>query len=346
MIDTEELKVWFESEKRDLPWRIDSSPYAVWVSEMMLQQTQVATVIPYFIRWMKLFPTIEILAAASLDLVLKVWEGLGYYSRARSLHAGANYIVKHFGGQIPSEKEQLEQIKGLGPYTIGAIQSFAFHKKVSAVDGNVIRVLSRQYKIEDDVQKASTIRNLRSIADSILPEDESWIVNEALIELGATLCQRKARCERCPIQKSCLSYTYGVVDKIPYKSKKIVITPLYRAVAIIQCKGYYLIGRGKQGKIMSDLYEFPYFEIDKEGIDPKQLQHLIKMQFHFKVKAVKAMPAVFHSFTRYQVRLDPVLFSSDMIVDVDDYEWKSLEEMHDLAFSSGHRRILHMINET
>ena len=137
-MDNKKLKQWFINEKRDLPWRENPSPYAVWVSEMMLQQTQVSVVIPYFMRWMDRFPSIRALASADISEVIKVWEGLGYYSRARYLHEGARYIVEHFGGELPSDEESLKKIKGIGPYTIGAIRSFAFHQRTSAVDGNVM----------------------------------------------------------------------------------------------------------------------------------------------------------------------------------------------------------------
>ena len=159
----------------------------------MLQQTQVSVVIPYFDRWMNRFPTLRHLAKATLDEVIKEWEGLGYYSRARNLHEGARYVLEKHEGILPETREELQKIKGLGPYTIGAIRSFAFHHKAAAVDGNVIRVLARYFKIEDDIAKPKTIQMIRDRAEAILPEIEPWIVAEALIELGATLCTKKLR---------------------------------------------------------------------------------------------------------------------------------------------------------
>ncbi|NGX59959.1 MAG: Adenine DNA glycosylase [Chlamydiae bacterium] len=143
----ETLKHWFKEEKRNFPWRIAPNPYTVWISEVMLQQTRAAVVIPYFERWMKRFPSIQSLADATVDEVIKMWEGLGYYSRARALHEGARYVVAHYHGKLPSSLQLLQKIKGLGPYTIGAIQSFAFHQKAPAVDGNVMRVISRLYPL-------------------------------------------------------------------------------------------------------------------------------------------------------------------------------------------------------
>ncbi len=341
--DIQALKRWFQREKRDLPWRLTTDPYAVWISEVMLQQTQVAVVIPYFERWMDRFPTIKSLAEAPLDEVIKCWEGLGYYSRARNLHAGARYVLDNFGGELPNDPDKLQQIKGLGPYTIGAIRSFAFHQKTAAVDGNVLRVLSRYFMIQDDLCKPSTVKSLRAIADEILPENESWVVNEGLIELGAIVCGRKPRCTECPLRGSCQSYAHGVVDQIPYKSAKTKIELLYRAVPVICSQELLLVKRGDQGKIMSDLHEFPFFETCKEGISSKALVKKVQAELGLKTFVVQVLPEVSHSFTRYQVRLNPVLLACQEPVSVEALAWKSLDELQKLAFSSGHRRIFQMV---
>lgn len=343
--DIDKLKRWFLSEKRDLPWRYEISPYAVWISEVMLQQTQVSVVIPYFLRWMERFPTVEALAQASLDTVIKTWEGLGYYSRARFLHEGARYVLTHFNGELPSSREQLQKIKGLGPYTIGAILSFAFHQKVAAVDGNVLRVLTRYYAIYDDIKKTSTVNRLRAMAESLLPEEESWIVNEALIELGATICQKKAHCIQCPLNEGCQAYAKGVTDQLPVKSKGAKTEYLFRAVAIVVSDGNYLIKRGKKGEIMSDLHEFPFFETDEIGLSIHQFQYILQEQYKMTADPVKVFSSVPQSFTRYQVRLDPVLFISKEQPLIDGLEWKSAADLKELAFSSGHRRILQLISD-
>lgn len=345
LFDSNALKRWFKREKRDLPWRIDPTPYAVWVSEVMLQQTQVSVVIPYFERWMARYPTIETLAKAPLDEIIKCWEGLGYYSRARSLHEGAQYVVKHFGGILPSDPDKLEQIKGLGPYTIGAIRSFAFHQKTSAVDGNVLRVLSRYFAIEDDISKGSTVKAIRSLADEILPEEESWIVNEGLIELGATVCSRKPHCGECPLNRSCSAYAHGKTGEIPFKSAKTKIEALYRAVAVIVFQDRMLVKRGEKGKIMSDLHEFPFFETGKKGISPKEIVKEVKTQLGLETEIIKEMREIQHSFTRFNVRLNPVILSCKEAHAVQGCSWISVEALKRLAFSSGHRRIFQMLEE-
>lgn len=340
-----ELKQWFKSQKRDLPWRHDPTPYMVWISEVMLQQTQVSVVIPYFIRWMDRFPTVQSLAQASLDEVIKMWEGLGYYSRARCLHEGAKYIVEHFQGQLPDQEPLLKKIKGLGPYTIGAILSFAFHKKIAAVDGNVMRVLARYFGIEEQINKTSTIKLLRQRAEDLLPEEESWIVNEALIELGATICQKKAKCLQCPLKASCKSHLYGMADRLPNKGLRPKTEYLYRAVAVIKCQNSVLIKRGEKGKVMSDLHEFPYFEITEKGIKEKELSKLIEKKFGVKVEIGEKLPSVSHAFTRYQVKLDPVLVSCATQFHLDGTSWVLKENLLRLAFSSGHRRILSLLQK-
>lgn len=342
-LDCARLKAWFIAEKRDLPWRQTTDPYAIWISEVMLQQTQVAVVIPYFLSWMQRFPSIHHLAQASLDEVIKAWEGLGYYSRVRHLHEAAHYLVEHFGGQLPKEEENLQKIKGLGPYTIGAILSFAFHQKKAAVDGNVIRVLARYFDLKDDIAKPATINKLRQLAQALLPDEEPWIINEALIELGATICQRKARCFACPLQGSCMGFQKGIVDQLPVKSKKIAVESLYRSVAVIRCGSTYLVKRGKKGAIMSDLYEFPYFEITKETFSPQQLQEQIEQLYAFNVIQQQILSEVSQGFTRYHVRLYPVLFECQQSRIVEEMDWLPYDCLKQLAFSSGHRRIFQQL---
>jgi len=342
-INFKKLKNWFLNEKRDLPWRNAPSPYAVWISEVMLQQTQVSVVIPYFERWMERFPTISNLANAQLDEVIKLWEGLGYYSRARSLHEAAQYIMKFHQGSLPIHEDDLKKIKGLGPYTVGAILSFAFRKKAAAVDGNVIRVLTRYFHIEDDIAKNKTINQLREIAFQILPEDESWIQNEALIELGATVCKKNPKCLECPLRTNCKSYINGSTTRLPFKSTKTETYYLYRAVPILLCQNQLLVKKGQKGKIMSDLYEFPYFETSENGWTVSHLTKELLMQWSLDAKFLKELPKVHHSFTKYQVSLQPILFKCSHMPDIENHLWLSYGDLKKLAFSSGHRRIFNTL---
>jgi A/G-specific adenine glycosylase len=343
-IDSKRLKEWFLAEKRTLPWRNHPSPYAVWVSEVMLQQTQVSVVIPYFHRWMQRFPSIASLAEADLDEIIKLWEGLGYYSRARSLHQAAQYVVTHHQGQLPSNEEELKKIKGLGPYTVGAILSFAFRQRAAAVDGNVIRVLSRYFEIKEDFAKNKTVNNLRKIALEILPEDEAWIQNEALIELGATICKKKPKCMECPLRSSCKGYRNSTAQQLPFKSTKVETSYLYRAVPIIIFDNKLLVKRGQKGEIMSDLHEFPYFETPPLGWSYQRLQEEMFLQWSLETQYIKELPQVKHSFTRYQASLKPVLFHSSYERPITNHTWLTHETLRQLAFSSGHRRIFMDLN--
>lgn len=334
------LKAWFLDQQRDFPWRDNPTPYSVWVSEVMLQQTQASVVVPYFLRWMRLFPSIQDLARAPLDHVIKEWEGLGYYSRARNLHQGAQYVMENHNGQLPDSIEALKKIKGLGPYTIGAILSFAFHKRIEAVDGNVIRVIARYYGIQEDISQGSTLKRIRAHAADLLPEKESWIVNEALIELGATLCGRRPKCVECPIKANCKAYSLGIAAALPVKSAKPATTQLHRSVAVIRHCDSLLVRRGPKGGIMSDLYEFPYFEVeDPAGINPKNLEQYLLHNYGIKASWNQSLPQVRHSFTRYRASLYPQIFSVSNTSPVPDYEWMSISTLKKLAFSSGHRRI-------
>ncbi len=332
----ESLKRWFKAEKRSFPWREDPTPYAVWVSEVMLQQTQASVVIPYFKRWMRQFPTIEVLASATSDEVVKAWEGLGYYSRARNLHQGAKYVVEHHDGDLPSTHEELSKIKGLGPYTVGAILNFAFHQRAHAVDGNVIRVLSRFFAIKEDISKSKTINLIREKALKMLPESEPWVVSEALIELGASLCKKVPQCHLCPLQTMCQSHQQGIQLELPYKSKKVKIEQLYRTVCVIISPEAFLIKRVESGKVMSGLHEFFYFE---EWLEEEEAISRLDLS----VQSVESLPLVEHSFTRYQVKLRPYLLRVDQEDEVEGYQWVSKGQVEQLAFSSGHRRLLQSI---
>lgn len=343
-IDSESLIEWFEEEKRDLPWRNTPSPYAVWVSEVMLQQTQVSVVIPYFERWMHRFPTIKELSDASLDEVIKLWEGLGYYSRARNLLEGAKIVYEKFGGNLPKDKKALSSIKGLGPYTVGAILSFAFNLKAAAVDGNVLRVAARYFHIEEDISKAKTRSLIHDLVEKALPNDKHWVVNEALIELGATVCLKKPRCLSCPLAKSCQTFRNGTQDLLPVKSSKNAQIRLFRAVALIQSGNSFLIRREEAGKIMKDLHEFPYFETKEAGISVAEFSKFIRNTLGLEVEWVRDCGLFSQSFTKYRVKLKPQLFVTKEKKPLEGYFWKELPNLHSLAFSSGHKRILQALS--
>lgn len=322
------LKKWFQQEMRDLPWRWDRSPYRVWVSEVMLQQTQVSVVIPYFHRWMKKFPTVEDLAKAPIEEVIKMWEGLGYYSRARNLHRAAQIIVRENKGALPSTASGLRELPGFGPYTTGALLSFAFRQKAAAVDGNVVRVLSRFFATSQDTSKKSYYEELTM---SLLPDHEPWVIMEALIELGATVCQKKPRCAQCPLIEECLAYRQGRTTEFPTPSRRPKTIQLNRQVAVIVSDTKTLVRQEKGKKVMEGLYEFPY------------ALHGEPLPFNISITKMSDFPVVKHGFTRYDVTLFPTVYKTERQEPIDGFEWCEIEMLKKLPFSSGHRRIVELL---
>lgn len=322
------LKEWFIQEKRSFPWREDPTPYAVWISEIMLQQTRASVVVGYFERWMRLFPSIAAVAKASTEELMKAWEGLGYYSRVRNIQKAAIALEKK-GIGVPSSLEELLQMPGIGPYTAGAIASFAFHQKAAAVDGNVARVISRYYGLEGEVKK-SLLEEKTLLS---LEEEEPWVVMEALIELGATFCQKKAKCNGCPLQDSCEAYLQDKTESIPATKKKQDPIYLDIQVFIIVFEGEVLIEKKKEGKVLGGLTQFPSFPYPKES-------ESISDDFSIGIKWQEDLPQEKQSFTKYQVDLFPSIFLALEKKEVEGYKWVKIEELTFLTFSSGHKRIL------
>lgn len=333
------LKKWFLTHKRDLPWREPLTPYSVWVSEVMLQQTQVKTVIPYFHRWMDTFPTIHDLSKAPLEKVIKLWEGLGYYSRARNLHKGAKEVVGRYGGTLPSDPKKLIQISGIGPYTLGAILSFAFRKKATLIDGNVKRVMARFLGLKIDLNRPINHQKLDQILHEMIPEKEPWIFNEALMELGALVCSPQApSCSLCPLKSNCYAYQHCAQNELPLKTVRKKTIKLNRAVFILEYKKSILIQK-VMSDIMQDLYEFPYFEFKYQKgfdiLDDERLSAWASLS-----KEVITLPKVSHGFTHFRVTLWPFHFKLNKKIPYEDFAWHSIEDLKQKPFSSGHRRVM------
>jgi len=266
----EDLISWYYQVKRDLPWRINQDPYRILVSEIMLQQTQVVTVIPYFLRFMELFPTTKELAVADEQTLLKAWEGLGYYSRARNLQESAR-MVEELGG-FPTTHEEILKLKGVGPYTAGAVGSIAYNLAVPAVDGNVFRVMSRICCIFEDIAKPKTRKLFESVVSQTISHKDPGSFNQGLMELGATVCKPKSpKCSECPVQKHCQAFQQGVDDLLPVKSKSGKQTKTRFVVAIIQNQyGELLIEKRVNQSLLANFYEFKSIEYQGE-IEPKEL---------------------------------------------------------------------------
>ena len=255
---------YFRLVQRDLPWRRTRDPYAIWVSEIMLQQTRVATVIPYFERWLEQFPTVERLADAPLDQVLAAWSGLGYYSRARNLHKGAQYVVEHFAGQVPSTVRELRSLPGVGRYTAGAVASIGFGHREPVVDGNVARVLARLFAIEGDIKASAATRKLWALADELVPADAPGDFNQGLMELGATVCTPTSpSCLICPLHRQCEARIRGLERELPNmpKRKARASLPLIDASALwIAHDNAVILARRTPTGLYGGLWELPQTE--------------------------------------------------------------------------------------
>jgi len=258
-----QLVRWFKKSARDLPWRRTRDPYAIWLSEVMLQQTRVETVIPYYERFLSHFPTVQDLARADIDTVLSLWSGLGYYRRARELHRCANEIVAKYNGVFPSDIEGLRSLRGIGPYTAGAIASIAFDKPVPLVDGNVARVLSRLFTIEQDMKSTAGMKEAWSTAEKVVPKDEPGAFNQALMELGATICTpRDPGCLVCPVRDLCRARAQGRERDLPIMSAKKASPKVPMVAAVIEHEGKILFARRKEGGLFGGLWEPPMVPAD------------------------------------------------------------------------------------
>jgi A/G-specific adenine glycosylase len=258
-----ELLQWFEKVKRDLPWRETKKPYKIWISEIILQQTRVDQVLPYYERFIAAFPEIEDLANANEDDVLKLWEGLGYYSRARNLHFTAKVVANELGGTFPDTYIGLLELKGVGPYTAAAIGSISFGLPVAAVDGNVYRVMSRYFGIMESIDETPTKKQITELANEVLEKEHAGNHNEAVMELGATVCSPvNPTCRECPLQRGCKAFANNIQSELPIRSKKTKVRDRYFYYSVRVCNGEVLISRRGAGDIWQGLYEFPLIEVD------------------------------------------------------------------------------------
>lgn len=335
------LKNWFLQIKRDLPWRNNITSYKVWISEIMLQQTRVSTVIPYFLRWMEIFPNIEILAVSPLEKIIKLWEGLGYYSRARAIHRTAQILVVKYNGVFPTTLAELEKLPGIGAYTSRALLCFSSNMPVAPVDGNVARVLSRFYSIPLDITTTVGKNEIQVVADRLVIADNNpRVVGEALIELGALICRKVPLCNHCPIQSGCNSLQQNRVLQFPIKKSKGSMSRLDRTVFIITDKETILVRKETGKKIMADLWQFPYIE---KIINEEEIIEIIAKQFGMRVISTQPLAQELQSFTRYRVSLYPIRCTVEKKYPVSLYNWVSVKKIQELTFCSGHRKILDKI---
>src|SRR5690625_1986240 len=288
---------WYNENKRDLPWRKDQDPYKVWVSEIMLQQTRVDTVIPYFNRFINLYPTVYDLAKADSQEVLKQWEGLGYYSRARNLQHAVKEVVSSYGGVVPTNPKELGSLKGIGPYTRGAILSIAFDQPEPAVDGNVMRVLSRVLKIEDNISEQKVRKQFENYAREMIPVEDPASFNQGIMELGALVCTPKnPQCLTCPVQQYCRAYDEKVVEQLPIKTKaKKEKSIEYLVLLIRNQKNEFVIEQRPYTGLLADLWQFPMVPMSEVNLN--EIENWIDKKYGIKIALKEKKGQLKHVFS-------------------------------------------------
>ena len=261
----QKLLAWYDKNKRDLPWRRSKNPYHIWVSEIMLQQTRVDTVIPYYERFLDWFPTVESLANAAEERLLKAWEGLGYYSRVRNMQTAAQQIMSEFEGKFPSTYEGISSLKGIGPYTAGAISSIAFNLPQPAVDGNVMRVLARLFEVNHDIGNPSNRKIFQAMMEVLIDPDRPGDFNQALMDLGSDIeAPVNPRPEESPVKEFSAAYQHGTMDRYPIKAPKKKPIPIYLKALVVQnSQGQFLLEKNESEKLLAGFWHFPLIEVDE-----------------------------------------------------------------------------------
>ena len=353
-IQTQLLK-WFKENQRDLPWRHNYDPYQVWISEIMLQQTQVTTVLPYFKRWMEKLPTIRDVTKAKEDTILKLWEGLGYYSRARNLQKAAKVIIENHGGKFPSNYDEIRALPGIGPYTAGAISSIAFNEETPIVDGNIIRLISRLLDYRENTR--TNVKPFWEWAEKLIPKGEARNFNQAMMEFGALVCVPKnPKCGECPLRAECAAYKNDTVEQVPNRGPKQEKVAIRVALAVIQkscdskkskapdLENKIFIQKRQHGGLMGGLWEFPGGKL-KSGENPRKgLNREIQEELGITLKNVQPLTRIKHAYTKYIVDLH--CFSADYDsgdlnpTAASDHKWVSLDELEKHPFPAANVKLI------
>lgn len=342
------LLAWFAKHKRDLPWRKQISPYRIWISEVMLQQTNVRMATPYFERFLEAFPTVETLAAADEAQVLRLWEGLGYYRRARGLHAAAKQIVTEHGSEFPRDVATLQSLPGIGRYTAGAIVSMAHNLPAPILETNTVRLFARLLAYREDPTKAPAQKLLWQMAEQVLPRSNPAQFNQALMELGSLVCvPANPRCTDCPVSVHCTAFQLGVQTEIPKPAVKQKFTDLREAAVVVAKNGHVLVRQCGANERWAGLWDFPRFEITAEGplFVRDELLAKVREQTGIHAEPGGLLTTIKHGVTRYRITLDcyAAKFKSGRINAANSVRWVRRGELPELPLSATGRKIANLV---
>jgi A/G-specific adenine glycosylase len=342
---------WYSQERAHLPvpGRNSDDPYAIWVAEIMLQQTQIATVRPFYKRWMSRFPTIVSLSLASQDQVLKRWEGLGYYSRARNLHAAAKAVMKDYAGELPQSSSELMKLPGIGPYTAAAIASFAYGESIPLIDGNVIRVVSRLIRLSEDSTKISSKTRITELLQTLIPGDQAGSFNQAAMDLGRSICLPKnPGCHACPVSGQCAAYVVGDMDVYPVKPIKRKIPSYDIVIGLIRKGDRVLIQKRPAKGLLGGLWEFPGGKIEQGESDKDALLREIKEETALDVNMGEKIGTIKHAYTHFKINLAAYycdwLDGDPQTLAATENTWAKPENFQDYAFPKANLKILNLID--
>jgi len=337
---TQNLAHWYTQNKRNLPWRHTKDPYKIWVSEIMLQQTTVSTVIAYYEKWTKTFPTIHDLAKAPIQAVLKQWQGLGYYNRAKNLHKAAQIIINEHKGILPKDPIAIRSLPGFGPYTTGSVLSIAYDIPLTIIDANVRRVVMRLLALPG-LADTKQDQKINEFLLKVLPQQGAGDFNQALMELGALVCRSKEPiCNACPVSKNCQAYTTGRQEIIPQPKKKI-LKDIHAVIAIIKKQNNYFIQKRPSKGLLADLWEFPGGKI-KEGESPKKaLERELKEELDVQLTSAEHLFNIKHFYTQFRVNLSVFSCTLESHPKIDaTHQWVSFKNFSKFPMPSGSAKII------
>ncbi len=343
---------WYNQNKRTLPWRLGGlSPYAVWVSEIMLQQTRVETVIPYYEKWLRLFPTVQVLANASEHDVLNAWEGLGYYSRARNFHKAAKMVVEKYNGELPRDLDELRTLPGIGRYTVGALASIVFGMDEPALDGNLKRVYARLFDVSEPVDSTEGEKILWKLAKDNLPKGQAADFNQALMDLGAMICVPKnPRCLICPVMKVCKARANGTQNLRPVKKMKKAVPQYVHAAAVTvrrignPPREEVLLAQRPSTGLLGGMWEFPNGRVDLDPV--KELAKVIRSGYNLRLGAkrrVRELGVFQHAYTHFKVTVHAFACELISVPKAENLKWVALKDLADYPMGKLDRQIANMV---